>query len=106
MREKAKLIAAHLLEADPQDLEWEADHFAVRGTPGKSVSIQDIAFAAYTNHPQGMEAGLEAVYYYDPPNLTFPFGTYAVAVEVDRRTGNGRSAGWWRSTTAACGSTR
>jgi carbon-monoxide dehydrogenase large subunit len=87
VREKAKLIAAHLLEADPQDLEWESDHFAVRGTPGKSVSIQDIAFAAYTNHPEGMEAGLEAVNYYDPPNMTYPFGTYVVAVEVDRRTG-------------------
>jgi carbon-monoxide dehydrogenase large subunit len=87
VREKAKLIAAHLLEADPQDLEWDADHFAVRGTPGKSVSIQEIAFAAYTNHPEGMEAGLEAVNYYDPPNMTYPFGTYVVAVEVDRRTG-------------------
>jgi carbon-monoxide dehydrogenase large subunit len=87
VREKAKLIAAHLLEADPEDLEWQADHFAVRGTPGKSVSIQDIAFAAYTNHPEGMEAGLEAVNYYDPPNMTYPFGTYVVAVEVDRRTG-------------------
>src|SRR4030081_776695 len=87
VREKAKLIAAHLLEADPQDLEWDAAHFAVRGTPGKSVSIQDIAFAAYTNHPEGMEAGLEAVNYYDPPNMTYPFGTYVVAVDVDRRTG-------------------
>jgi aerobic carbon-monoxide dehydrogenase large subunit len=87
VREKAKLIAAHLLEADPADLEWDADHFAVRGTPQKSVSIQDIAFAAYTNHPQGMEAGLEAVNYYDPPNMTYPFGTYAVVVEIDRRTG-------------------
>jgi aerobic carbon-monoxide dehydrogenase large subunit len=87
VREKAKLIAAHLLEADPADLEWEGDHFSVRGTPQKSVSIQDIAFAAYTNHPEGMEAGLEAVNYYDPPNMTYPFGTYAVVVEIDRRTG-------------------
>ncbi len=46
-----------------------------------------MALAAYTNFPDGMEAGLEAVYYYDPPNLTFPFGTYAVAVEVDEDTG-------------------
>ena len=46
-----------------------------------------MAFAAYTNFPEGMEAGLEGVYYYDPPNLTFPFGTYAVAVEVDADTG-------------------
>jgi carbon-monoxide dehydrogenase large subunit len=87
VREKAKLIAAHLLEADPADLEWDTDHFSVRGTPQKSVSIQDIAFAAYTNHPEGMEAGLEAVNYYDPPNMTYPFGTYAVVVEIDRRTG-------------------
>jgi len=46
-----------------------------------------VAFAAYTNFPDGMESGLEGSYYYDPPNLTFPFGTYAVAVEVDVETG-------------------
>ena len=50
-------------------------------------TIQDVAFAAYTNFPDGMEAGLEGGYYYDPPNLTFPFGTYVVAVEVDPDTG-------------------
>jgi carbon-monoxide dehydrogenase large subunit len=87
IREKAKLIAAHLLEADTADMEWDADHFFVRGAPSRSVSIQDIAFAAYTNIPDGMEAGLEGVNYYDPPNMTYPFGTYVVAVEVDRMTG-------------------
>ena len=48
--------------------------FSVKGSPDRFKTIQEIAFAAYTNHPQGMEAGLEAVDYYDPPNLTFPFG--------------------------------
>src|SRR5207247_380662 len=48
---------------------------------------QDVAFAAYTNLPDGVEAGLEGVHYYDPPNMTYPFGTYAVVVEVDRGTG-------------------
>jgi carbon-monoxide dehydrogenase large subunit len=87
LREKARLIAAHLLEADAGDLEWERDHFFVKGAPARSVSIQDVAFAAYTNLPEGMEAGLEGVNYYDPPNMTYPFGTYVVVVEVDRRTG-------------------
>jgi aerobic carbon-monoxide dehydrogenase large subunit len=87
VRDKAKQIAAHLLEASPDDLEWERGSFHVKGSPEKAKSIQDIAFAAYTNHPEGMEAGLEAVNYYDPPNLTFPFGTYLVVVEVDRGTG-------------------
>ena len=50
-------------------------------------TIQEVAFAAYTDFPDGMEAGLEGTYYYDPPNLTYPFGTYAVAVEVDPDTG-------------------
>ncbi|HEX7473212.1 MAG TPA: molybdopterin cofactor-binding domain-containing protein, partial [Candidatus Limnocylindrales bacterium] len=53
----------------------------------KSKTIQEIAFAAYTNHPQGMEAGLEAVDYYDPPNLTFPFGSYICVVDIDKGTG-------------------
>jgi carbon-monoxide dehydrogenase large subunit len=87
LRDKARQIAAHLLEAAPEDLEWTADRFAVRGTPDRAVTIQDVAFAAYTNHPEGMEAGLEGVHYYDPPNMTFPFGTYVVAVEIDRETG-------------------
>ncbi|HYM61883.1 MAG TPA: molybdopterin cofactor-binding domain-containing protein, partial [Thermoanaerobaculia bacterium] len=53
----------------------------------RSKTIQEIAFAAYTNHPQGLEAGLEAVHYYDPPNLTFPFGSYIAVVDIDRGTG-------------------
>jgi aerobic carbon-monoxide dehydrogenase large subunit len=87
VRDKAKQIAAHLLEASPEDLEWQRGSFHVKGSPEKAKSIQDVAFAAYTDHPEGMEAGLEAVNYYDPPNLTFPFGTYLVVIEVDRGTG-------------------
>ena len=87
IRDKAKKIAAHLLEVSEDDLEWEPGKFSVKGAPQKSKTIQEIAFAAYTNHPQGMEAGLEAVDYYDPPNLTFPFGSYICVVDIDRGTG-------------------
>jgi len=87
IRAKAKKIAAHLLEVSEEDLEWEPGKFSVKGSPGHSKTIQEIAFAAYTNHPQGMEAGLEAVNYYDPPNLTFPFGSYICVVDIDRGTG-------------------
>jgi len=75
------------LEASEEDLEWTPGKFTVRGSPDRSKTIQEIAFAAYTNHPQGMEAGLEAVSYYDPPNLTFPFGSYICVVDIDRGTG-------------------
>jgi len=87
LRAKAKLLAAHLLEASEDDLEWEVGKFYVKGSPESSVTIQDIAFAAYTNHPQGMEAGLEGVHYYDPPNMTYPFGSYIVVVDLDQDTG-------------------
>ncbi|HLF28254.1 MAG TPA: aerobic carbon-monoxide dehydrogenase large subunit [Anaerolineae bacterium] len=87
IRDKAKKIAAHLLEASEEDLVWEQGKFYVKGSPDRAKTIQDIAFAAYTNHPQGMEAGLEAVNYYDPPNLTYPFGSYICVVDIDRGTG-------------------
>ncbi len=87
VRDKAKKIAAHLLEVSEDDLVWEPGKFSVKGAPQKAKTIQEIALAAYTNHPQGMEAGLEAVDYYDPPNLTFPFGSYICVVDIDRGTG-------------------
>jgi carbon-monoxide dehydrogenase large subunit len=87
IREKAKKIAAHLLEAAEEDLVWDTNKFYVKGSPDRAKTIQEIAFAAYTNHPQGMEAGLEAVNYYDPPNLTYPFGSYICVVDIDRGTG-------------------
>ena len=87
IRDKAAKIAAHLLEVSEEDLDWEPGTFSVKGAPDKSVSIQDCAFAAYTNLPPGMEPGMEATNYYDPPNLTFPFGTYICVVDIDRGTG-------------------
>jgi aerobic carbon-monoxide dehydrogenase large subunit len=87
IRDKARELAAHLLEVSADDLEWVDHKFQVKGSPGSSKTMAEIAFAAYTNHPQGMEAGLEAVSYYDPPNLTFPFGAYICVVDIDRGTG-------------------
>ena len=87
LRDKGRELAAHKLEAAPDDIEFEAGRFFVKGSPDRAVTIQDVALAAYTDLPDGMEAGLEGVHYYDPPNMTYPFGTYAVVVEVDRGTG-------------------
>jgi carbon-monoxide dehydrogenase large subunit len=87
LRDKGREIAAHKLEAAPEDIEFEAGRFFVKGSPDRAVTIQDVALAAYSDLPDGMEAGLEGVHYYDPPNMTYPFGTYAVVVEVDRGTG-------------------
>jgi carbon-monoxide dehydrogenase large subunit len=87
LAEKAKHIAAHLLEAAPPDIELHAGKFNVAGSPDRTVTIQDVALAAYTNCPEDMEYGLESVHYYDPPNLTYPYGSYVVVVEVDAETG-------------------
>ncbi len=87
VRDKARLLAAHLLEASPDDLEWTNGKWSVKGSPDRFKTIQDIAFAAYTNYPQGMEMGLEAVDYYDPPNFTYPFGSYICVVDIDKGTG-------------------
>ena len=87
LRDKGKLIAAHLFEADPADIDFDHGRFFVKGSPDNVKTIQDIAFAAYTNLPDGLEAGLEGVTYYDPPNMTFPFGTYLVVVDIDKGTG-------------------
>jgi carbon-monoxide dehydrogenase large subunit len=87
IKAKARKIAAYLLEVGEDDLEWDVDRWQVKGSPDQHKTIQEIAFAAYTNHPQGMEAGLEATDYYDPPNLTFPFGSYICVVDIDKGTG-------------------
>jgi carbon-monoxide dehydrogenase large subunit len=87
IRDKSRLLAAHLLEANPDDLEWTNGAFNIKGSPDKKKTIQEIAFAAYTDFPAGLEMGLEAVSYYDPPNLTFPFGSYICVVDIDRGTG-------------------
>src|SRR5689334_963198 len=87
IRDKAARLAAHLLECSVEDLEWKDYKFQVKGAPERAKTMAELAFAAYTNHPLGMEAGLEAVTYYDPPNLTFPFGAYVAVVDIDRGTG-------------------
>ena len=87
IRDKARDIASYLLDVGPDDLEWEPGKFFVRGSPSLSKTIQEIAFAAYTDHPPGMEAGLEAHSSYDPPNLTYPFGSYICVVDIDKGTG-------------------
>jgi carbon-monoxide dehydrogenase large subunit len=87
IKAKAKKIAAYLLEVGEDDLEWRVDRWQVKGAPERGKTIQELTLAAYTNHPPGMEAGLEATDYYDPPNLTFPFGSYICVVDLDRGTG-------------------
>jgi carbon-monoxide dehydrogenase large subunit len=87
VREKAKKIAAHLLEAAEGDIEYEDGRFFVKGSPDQAKTMDEVAFAAYTNVPEGEEAGLEAVTYYDPPEMTYPFGAYICVVEIDRGTG-------------------
>ncbi|HQT44003.1 MAG TPA: aerobic carbon-monoxide dehydrogenase large subunit, partial [Halothiobacillus sp.] len=87
IREKARKIAAHLLEVAPDDLEFDLDQFKVKGDPSKAKTMKEIAWAAYNNVPEGMEMGLEAVDYYDPPNFTFPFGAYLCVVDVNKKTG-------------------
>jgi len=87
LKDKARKIAAYLLEVSEEDLEWEPGKFFVKGAPDKVKTIQEIVFAAYTNFPPGMEGGFEATHYYDPPNLTFPSGAYICVVEIDSKIG-------------------
>jgi aerobic carbon-monoxide dehydrogenase large subunit len=87
IREKGKKIAAHMLEASPEDMEWTGERFQVKGSPDRGASMEEVSFAAYTNVPEGEEAGLEGVTYYDPPEMTYPFGAYICVVEIDRGTG-------------------
>jgi carbon-monoxide dehydrogenase large subunit len=87
IRDKAKKIAAHLLEVGEDDLDFEVDRFKVKGLPEKQKTMKEIAWAAYNTLPEGMEPGLEAVDYYDPPNMTYPFGAYICVVDIDADTG-------------------
>jgi carbon-monoxide dehydrogenase large subunit len=87
--EKAKRLAAHMLEANPEDLIYEDGKVLVRGAPSKAKTIQEIALSAAVGYslPEGMEPYLDETSYYDPPNCTFPFGTHICVVEVDKETG-------------------
>jgi carbon-monoxide dehydrogenase large subunit len=87
IRAKAQMIAAYLLEVHDDDLEWDVDRFRVKGAPERFKTMAELAFAAYNKIPPGMEPGLEAVSYYDPPNMTYPFGAYVCVVDIDVDTG-------------------
>ncbi len=109
VRDKARLIAATMLETRPEDLAWEKGRWYVKGDPEKGALIEDIAARAYSGDalPEGMEGGLDAQVIYDPPNLTYPYGAYIAVVDIDPETARGRACGGSsRSTTAASGSTR
>ncbi len=89
IKDKAKVIAAHLLEAAIEDIEFEDGKFYVRGAPDKAKTIQDIALMANVawDMPEGVEPGLEAAAFFDPPNFVYPFGAHVAVVEVDAETG-------------------
>src|SRR5262245_33570838 len=89
IKEKAKIVAAHLLEASPDDIEYADGKFSVRGVPAKSKTIQDIALMANVawNYPKGLEPGLEAEACWDPPNFVYPVGSHIAVVRVDAETG-------------------
>src|SRR5690606_30018835 len=90
--EKARTIAAHMLECSPDDLEFNDGAFSVKGSPGSSKTIQDIALATFAAHdlPDGVEPSLDAEATFDPENFSYPHGTHLCAVEVDTETGMGR----------------
>ena len=89
VRDKARLLAAHLLEAAPADIVLNDGQWQVRGVPGRAVTFSAIAKAAYGGaRPAGMEAGLESTRYFQPPGMVFPFGAHVAVVEVDPETGS------------------
>ncbi len=90
IKEKAIALAAHLLEAAEEDIEYDNGNFFVRGSPDQAQTIQNIALMANVawNMPEGMEPGLEATTFYDTPNFSFPFGTHVAVVRVDADNGH------------------
>ena len=86
--DKAKAFAAHLLEANPDDLEFAGGRFGVKGTD-KGIAITEVALATFASHnyPEGMEPGIDADATFDPDNFSFPHGTHLCAIEVDTETG-------------------
>ncbi len=89
VKEKARRIAAHMLEASPEDIVWENGKAHVKGSPEQAKTLGEIALQASVAYdlPDGMEPYLDETTYYDPPNCTFPFGTHVCVVEIDRETG-------------------
>src|SRR5918999_1219951 len=89
IKEKGKRIAAHLLEAAPDDLEFGDGKWSVRGSPDRAKAFAEVALAAYLAHnmPADTEPGLDTTSFYDPSNFTYPFGTHIAVTEVDVETG-------------------
>ena len=87
IRAKAQMIAAYLMEVHDDDVQFDVDRFVVKGAPEKFKTMKEIAFAAYNQAIPGIEPGLEAVSYYDPPNMTYPFGAYVCVMDIDVDTG-------------------
>jgi len=87
IRAKAQMIAAYLLEVHDNDIEWEVDRFVVKGAPERFKTMKEVAYASYNQAIPGVEPGLEAVSYYDPPNMTYPFGAYICVTDIDIDTG-------------------
>jgi carbon-monoxide dehydrogenase large subunit len=87
--EKAKRIAAHLLEASEGDVDFSGGTFSVKGSPEAKLTIQEVALATFAAHnlPDGMEPTLDSDYVYDPENFSYPHGTHLCAVEIDTETG-------------------
>ena len=87
--DKAKPVAAHLLECDPADVEFRDGQFRVRGNPGSGRTLADCSIAVFAAHdlPEGIEPTLDADAVHDPVNFSFPHGTHLCATEVDTRTG-------------------
>ena len=89
IREKARQIAAHMLEASVDDIEVDGANYFVKGSPDRVKTIQEIAFAIDLafDPPEGMEPYLDETAYHDTPNCTWPFGTHIAIVEIDEETG-------------------
>ena len=87
IRAKAQMIAAYLLEVHDNDLEWDVDRFVVIGLPERFKAMKELGYAADNQAIPGLEPGLEAVSYYDPPNMTYPFGAYICVMDIDADTG-------------------
>jgi aerobic carbon-monoxide dehydrogenase large subunit len=89
IKEKARIVTAHLLEAAVEDIDYADGKFFVKGSPGKFKTIQDVALMANVawNYPKGLEPGLEASAFFDPPNFVYPFGSHIAVVRIDTETG-------------------
>jgi carbon-monoxide dehydrogenase large subunit len=91
VQQKARRIAAHMLEAAADDVVFENGRYQVKGVPARALTLEQIAPTAYADGlPEGIEPGLEATDFFRPPQLVYPFGAHVAVVEIDRETGHTR----------------